>query len=363
MIELEKHIETLLLDKNCVIIPDLGGFMTHNVRAVYDEDSHSFFPPIQTLGFNPQLDINDSQLVLSYVDTYDISYPEALSKIEEEVRELRQIIENEGCYELNSIGKLYLNEEGNIEFSPCEAGILTPSLYGLSSFEMLPISESAGNIVQSDVETELAEADEAPEKISEEKDIISKGITTDEKSAALNAGVNTVSGKENGTIHIRTSWVRNAVAAAIVITAFFLVSTPLENGMNLLSESKIDTGMLQKIMPKNITTNTPEIKVMPKKPAIKEKTEEVQKEDENKNISQMHNYYTVVLASKISKTNAENYVSELHKKGFDKAKSFERNKTTRVVYGEYANESDAYAALREIRHKGNFEDSWVMRVK
>ena len=140
MIELERHIEILLLNNDCVIVPDLGGFMAHHVDARYDEEEHTFLPPLRTLGFNPQLKINDSLLALSYVEAYDISYPEAIQRIEDEVNELKMHIETEGAYDLYDIGNLALNEEGNYVFTPCESGILTPGLYGLDAFEMMPLT-------------------------------------------------------------------------------------------------------------------------------------------------------------------------------------------------------------------------------
>ena len=143
VIELDRHIEILLLSNDCVIVPGLGGFMAHHAEARYDEEDHTFLPPLRTLGFNPQLTMNDSLLVQSYVEAYDMSYPEALRRIEDEVNELKQHLENEGRYDLNDIGVLTTNEDGKYIFSPCEAGILTPGLYGLSSFEMAPLNEPA----------------------------------------------------------------------------------------------------------------------------------------------------------------------------------------------------------------------------
>ena len=136
MIELERHIEILLLRNDCVIVPGLGGFIASHIPATYDERDCLFLPPQRTLGFNPKLNINDSLLVQSYTEAYDISYPDAQNRISGEVNELKQIIYNEGSYELCDIGTLYLNNDGNLEFKPCEAGILTPDLYSLSSFEM-----------------------------------------------------------------------------------------------------------------------------------------------------------------------------------------------------------------------------------
>lgn len=93
MIEINRHIEILLLSNDCVIVPGFGGFMAHHVDARYDGTDNMFLPPLRTVGFNPQLTMNDSLLVLSYVETYDMSYPEALRRIEDEVAEIRQTLE------------------------------------------------------------------------------------------------------------------------------------------------------------------------------------------------------------------------------------------------------------------------------
>ena len=133
MIELERHIEILLLRHDCVILPGFGGFMTHHVEARYDEAERLFLPPLK---------MNDSLLVQSYIEVYDISYPEALRRIEDEIDELRQRLANEGSFELRNIGTLSVGEDGIYLFEPCEAGILTPCLYGLSSYEMPLLSDS-----------------------------------------------------------------------------------------------------------------------------------------------------------------------------------------------------------------------------
>lgn len=125
VIELERHIEILLLQNDCVIVPQLGGFVAHHVDARYDSRDNMFLPPMRTLGFNQKLQINDSLLAQSYIEAYDISYPEAMSRINDDVNELKQRIENEGSYALNGIGVLSYNENGSYEFKPCEAGILT----------------------------------------------------------------------------------------------------------------------------------------------------------------------------------------------------------------------------------------------
>ena len=89
MNELVKHIEILLLSKDCVIVPNFGGFVAHHVDAHYEENDCLFFPPLRTIGFNPQLKLNDSLLVQSYVDAYEMSYPDAY-----EIASLQQSMAN-----------------------------------------------------------------------------------------------------------------------------------------------------------------------------------------------------------------------------------------------------------------------------
>ena len=104
--ELRRHIEILLLRNDCVIVPHLGGFMAHHIPARYDEADHMFIPPIRTLGFNPQLTMSDSLLAQSYVDTYDLSFPEAVKRVEHEVQLLKERLEADGKVELPDLGTL-----------------------------------------------------------------------------------------------------------------------------------------------------------------------------------------------------------------------------------------------------------------
>ena len=67
MIELAKHIEVLLLENDCVIVPGLGGFIAHYRSSIYNKEMREFYPPVRTIGFNPKLVMNDGLLVQSYM--------------------------------------------------------------------------------------------------------------------------------------------------------------------------------------------------------------------------------------------------------------------------------------------------------
>ena len=310
MIELERHIEILLLNNDCVIVPDLGGFMAHRVDARYDESEGTFLPPLRTLGFNPQLKMNDSLLVQSYIEAYDISYPEALRRIESEVAELRQHLETEGEYDLCDIGLLRLNVEGALEFEPCEAGILTPQLYGLSSFELKPL------------ECLAPKAEEVP----------AESAAIDEK----------VIGRSNErAITIKMSWLRNVAAVAAAALAFFMISDPVSN-----SQVEVQQSSFIPIHSKpTVVSSTPQ-----------SATDTAAEQSHNEGA------FCLVLASQVGQRNANAFVDQLRSEGFVDAATLQSKSMLRVVYGNYATESDAYQSLRTLRAKSkHFAEAWVMK--
>ena len=367
MIELERHIEILLLDNDCVIVPNLGGFMAHHVEARYDEEDCIFLPPLRTLGFNPQLKINDSLLAQSYIEAYDISYPEAIQRIEDEVNELTQHLQNEGRYELNNIGIIELNEDGNYVFTPCEAGILSPSLYGLNSFEMKTIEAiSAQQVVEEPVKETVKETSNAVIIEHPMKHLMED--TTDHAEETIDE----VEDDENDVVRIKFSWIRNAVAVAAILLAVFFVAMPTgKTEMMTRTISNLNHQLLFGMMSSK-DTNTSAIDFKRKdvqKPANKAseairdtikpaKPAEAAKPAIKPAIRQG---YCIVLASQVSKHNAEDFISRLAKRGYEGAEIYVHNNVTRVVYGQFDNQADAYKKLQKIAKEKELEEAWVYK--
>ena len=342
MIELDRHIEILLLSNDCVIVPGLGGFMTHHVEARYDSDDQMFLPPLRTLGFNPQLTMNDSLLVQSYIEAYDISYPEALRRIESEVEELKQHIDTAGCYELNDIGELSLNEEGKYLFTPCEAGILTPALYGLSSFEMKPIATAAMPVAEEKQETET-------EKTAA---TILAPLTTDDEAD-----------DEDRALVIKMSWIRNTVAIAAAILAFFPMTTPISNSNSTqLNMGQLNNPLLVAKKPAvkpDTTLKLDTVTTIAEKAVAEVKKDTVAAQPEKPK----QTGYCLVLASQVSMKNAKAFVEELHKRGFTEAEILVGKNMTRVVYGHFDTMNAAYNRLNKVHNNKGFEEAWVLKLK
>lgn len=364
VIEIERHIEILLLDNDCVIVPGLGGFTAHHVEARFDESDDVFLPPLRTLGFNQQLKINDSLLVQSYIEAYDISYPEALRRIEGEVEELRQRLANDGYYEMADIGVLEMNEDGNIIFTPCEAGILTPELYGLSSFEMQPLMAEESTTSASSTQVQKPNVEPTPITTT-----VFDQVGQKEETSANDAGQDTDTDEDaEKTICIKVSWLRNAgIAAAAALLLFFVIFPMSHSGLKNVNIGDFNgTSFFSKLMPKDSQMNN--INISEIKASAKDSSRQSVKDSVKDSIKGIEpkvksDTFCIVLASCIPQKNAERYVEQLHKKGFDKAYAMVNNKMVRVIYGNYTSETDAYNDLQKIRSKDEFEQAWILKKK
>ena len=362
VIELNRHIEILLLSSDCVIVPDLGGFMTHHVDARYDDEDNMFVPPLRTLGFNPQLTMNDSLLAQSYIEAYDINYPEAIRRIEAEVTELKQQLYNDGFYEMTGIGVLSLNEDRHIVFEPCEAGLLTPSLYGLGAFEMLPLDEKTNSqIVQVATQVPLTNNDST------------QSIRTTTKDGEK-------------AIIVKMSWLRNAAIAAAIIIFLLFTPTIINNiGTETQQPSMSEVDLLplpnKAVEPKKLDTSAVNIKHDSiETPAVEENVSSADTtkiESANTNalkaeaiakttsepIAEKETGYCLVLASQVAQQGAENLVSQMKQHGYEDTRVNINRNVRRVVYGHYPSQDAAYQALNKLRNSSSdFDEAWVYKI-
>lgn len=322
--------------------------MAHHADAQYDPAEEIFLPPSRTIGFNPQLTINDSLLVQSYIEAYDISYPEALKRIIDEVGEIRQHLLNDGRYELNDIGVISLNDYGKYEFEPCEAGILTPELYGLSSFEILPYKKEVKSV-------------EAAPAGQEANTLLPESGSTKDAAPAMPEEKE----EERATIPVRISLLRNLAAACIAVVAFLLFSSPLDNkGPQSVSRIRVDKSMLYQILPKDVVTGTAGMdkKSSEKAAKIIQELKGQKKDADSTMLAETKPGYTIVLASRISRKNAADYVRQLHSRGLSQARIMPRKYGAKVIFGQYPTEREAYNKLNKMNDQQEFADCWVMKI-
>ena len=375
MIELAKHIEVLLLENDCVIVPGLGGFIAHYRSCVYNEDTGEFCPPARTIGFNPQLVMNDGLLVQSYMQAYNTDFPDATRKIEKLVQKQKEDIYRYGHIYLNNVGTLYYNMNGVYEFEPEANGFFTPSLYGLQGFTFPKLS---------------------PENVPQEKPLVKYAMPRTVKTST-----------RRSSFHYRR-WSKNIVAIAAAILLFFLFSIPVEN--TYLDDAEYaslgSTGLFDAIknhsMASSIITVSPSVQQQEKKqktvkkqsvknnintlkpvavkiekvaapsakPAahvVKDVKQPVEKKTPAANkvpqkaTTKADSY--IIVASLATNSDAMQVVKQMQQKGYKEAQILESDGRFRVAINRYTNQTDAYKQIKELKKNADFASAWVLTTK
>lgn len=346
MMEINRHIEILLLSNDCVIVPGLGGFMAHHQYARYDESDNMFIPPLRTLGFNPQLSMSDPLLAQSFADVYDISYPEAVVRVEEAVQQIKQTLEHDGHYDIPDIGTLSMTESGRYTFTPCEAGILSPSYYGLSTFEMPKLSIP---FVQSTPGSTFT-----PLHSSTSTSTPTKTMSEETKKAT-----------EEKTISIKVSVLRNLAVASVAAAALFFFARPIDhNAVTGSQPTEASTGLFTEMMPNEESIGTLEFTSLMNK--VEAFSKRVEKENVNVNVNVKapeNGTYTIVLAYRVPLENAQIFVKNLHENGVKEAKLISYKEDNVVVYGSYSSKDEALPVLNDLVKSRSVTDGWIMLME
>lgn len=377
MIELAQHIEALLLENDCVIVPGLGGFVAHYAPATRVEEENIFLPPTRIIGFNPQLKMNDGLLVQSYMSVYGTNFSDATKIVEREVDELIAALHEEGKVDLPNVGEVRYTIYDTFDFAPYDNKITTPYLYGLDAFEMQELS--------------------ALEKPKAEKDTFSLVPATTPKE------------KRTFVVRFNRAYLANAAAVAAVIILSFFFSTPIENTevieenyATLLPDElfeKIEKQSLA-ITPIVLKQNTPTRKTANKQTGTQKKvvapvavrevkvakeptvsTETKAKEQASHSVATTTDApkqnvqpaaakpvvaapkrpYHIIIASVGTEKDAEAMAAQLVAKGFSGAKAIVGDGKMRVSIESCGTEVEAYQALARIRENETYKNAWVLK--
>lgn len=383
MIELAQHIEVLLLENDCVIVPGLGGFVAHYTPAMRVAEENVFLPPTRIIGFNPQLKMNDGLLVQSYMAVYDTDFSDATRIVEKEVAHIFTALHEEGKVDLPNIGELRYSIHGIYDFVPYDHKITTPYLYGLDSFEMQELAELKKSYMEKTIRYSVP-------------------VVPEDK-------------KRRFEIKFNRSYLSNAVAMIAVVALFFFLSTPIENtevvegnyaqllpnelfemiekeslAINpIVVSRKADTPKAsaqkntgQKAKKKVVPVAVREVKVgqanaqnapvvsQPKQQAaeVSSSTSVTTKSEIQKTTAGTvapslvsAQKYHVIIASVGTEKDAEAMAKQLIEKGYPHAKAIVGDGKMRVSIESCGTETEAYQALNRVRQNETYKNAWVLK--
>ena len=405
MIELAQHIEALLLENDCVIVPGLGGFVGHYTPAVRLAEENRFLPPARVIGFNPSLKMNDGLLVQSYASVYGTSFSDATRRIEHQVCRLQNKLYEEGKVELANIGELRCSVYGALSFVPFDSKLTTPYLYGWQGFEMRELQAMPQQ------RTAAAGADKSVAPIH----------------------------RRRRNFRMQGAMIRHAMSAVAAVLLFFLLSTPIENtgmmeenyarlmpselfsqmghpslvvtpvGLDVpavaqqqpkkkvtvpvaVKEVKVKAAATAKAMPtektvkaapaekavkavsaeKTIKAVSAEKAAKDTKAVLAEKTAKAvpaEKAGQTAKVipaeklvpaAKAAKPYHIIVASVGSEQDAHRMAEQLKQKGFSKACAVIGNGKMRVSIQACSSEAEVYKALKEIRAMEAYQSAWVL---
>lgn len=132
--KVEKHISELLFEHDCVIVPDLGGFVANYAPAKIHPVQHTFTPPSKKIVFNKNLKNNDGLLANQIASTEKTTYPEALKYISYFVENIQAEFKKGAKVKIDEVGTLFLDVERNIQFEPGTTNFLLDT-FGMTGFQ------------------------------------------------------------------------------------------------------------------------------------------------------------------------------------------------------------------------------------
>lgn len=132
--EISKILKDLLFEHECVIIPELGGFITRNESAQFDRVNYTFTPPRKVISFNPMLKHDDGLITSAIAQKKQLDYTEAKVILSAWVEEIKIKLQQNHSFNFSSIGQLK-SQHGILEFIPQHYLNLDKEHYGLASFE------------------------------------------------------------------------------------------------------------------------------------------------------------------------------------------------------------------------------------
>ena len=380
MIELAKHIEKLLLDNDCVIVPELGGFIAHYQPARYEEGEGVFMPPYRSVGFNPQLMMNDGLLVQSYMQAHHTDYPDAVREIAQGVGALKDKLFQEGVVELSGVGSLYYTIRDTYEFHPELNGVLTPSLYALDSFLIKPLALEQ---VEEEIRPEFVEK-KAPREfnmrwlnnavavavavilffvlsVPVENTYVEKGnyasLGTEclfdairSQSMATTLSAEAKEPQRNKT-HV------TPVAVKVEKVAPAVVEAPKEESKAAVVETKVETKVEAKVAPKAEVNK--EVKAEAVK--VEKKVTSVAKPAVATNASKKN--FHVIVASLPTLSDAERILKGYKQNGYSEATVVEGNGRFRIALYSFSDKASASKKQNELKQIDAFKDAWVLTSK
>jgi nucleoid DNA-binding protein len=175
-IDFIQAIESLLLEHDCVIIPNFGGFVINVQDFKFDEKEAIIHPRKKSIAFNERLKSDDGILAMHMVKQHIISQKKAFESVAAFGKEMKDGLKNNQPLAFGNLGTVSLTEESKIVFEPNQT-----FNYDLDQFGLYSVSTGARKkpvLIEAPVEKSLedlpTQTKEEVEEVQQPRKITSK---------------------------------------------------------------------------------------------------------------------------------------------------------------------------------------------
>jgi|WetSurMetagenome_2_1015567.scaffolds.fasta_scaffold191428_2 hypothetical protein len=324
------YISELLFKHECVIVPGLGGFVANYRPAKIHPVLHTFSPPAKDILFNVRLQANDGVLITHMAGAEGISYDEAAAKIRIEVEQILEKISNSISVEVLKVGTLYRDPAGNLQFEPSKEINYLLSSFGFSDF-ISPAIQRFTYSLKKEKRFEKPLVEHPPRRMP---------------------------------VAVKRALWLGIPAAAIIVLGLFTMN-------NIKQWATEYSGF--------IPGHNSNVKIILGHSCVQQKTLNyswrkaiVVKQDDNDNLlneilavnpEKSENHFFIIGNCFSIKDNAERYVKDLKKKGFDGAGYFlpDKKKLYKAYFSGFPNRTSAEQALKQIKTE-QARQAWILEL-
>ncbi|MEA3503571.1 MAG: hypothetical protein U9R32_00015 [Bacteroidota bacterium] len=129
-----KYISELLYNNECVIIPELGGFISNYQSSEILSGKNLFVPPSKKILFNSKLTNNDGLLANYIAEEENISFKEANKIISRFVLRCNTELNNKQKVRFPGVGIIFRDENNKLLFEQNTTVNYLPEAFGLTPF-------------------------------------------------------------------------------------------------------------------------------------------------------------------------------------------------------------------------------------
>ena len=346
MITIAEAISDLLFVRDTVVVPGLGAFVKKPVSAMVNPVANYFAMPSSDITFDANLR-EDNDLVIKYIaKENDIPEDEAKRLLTMFVSDCFNSLKAGKKVVLKDIGQLHYDWADDLILEPANTLNYNADAFGLSDFSPVPVVQSKTK-------------DEIKAEIEQQQKDKNTPMTVDEQAVH----------EEDEKPEPRLGWLWVLLALLLlVVVGFGLHYFKVVDFRQLLERQKKPTEFVPWTVtfPRETKTWKTEVVVPVSQADTVQETEPVEPLQETEPVEVVQEpekpeaNIRIIAGCFAQEENAERLANSLKEKGYPNAFVEKRGSKWFVAFGRYATDEDAFAALRDIRAKGD-DQAWILK--